>query len=577
MIENKLSWLIGGEAGYGIMRAGMIFAKTTLKGELYVFVNNEYPSLIRGGHNTVKVRVDSEEIHSQIDHVDLLVALNEETIKLHLDELHDGSGIIYDSEVISIDNLELPENVKLFGVPLLKIVRELGAKPIVRNTVSLGVSIGILDYDLSVLQDVLSQEFKASPEVVEINKAAAKAGYDFVKKHYDNQFEFKLKKLGEKSRYLISGNEAVALGAIRAGLKLYSAYPMTPASSIMHYLAAKQMDYDFVVFQAESEIAAINMITGAAFAGIRAMTGTSGGGFSLMVEALGLAAMTESPIVVVVSQRPGPSTGLATRTAQGDLRFVLHASQGEFPRFVVAPGDVNEAFYYTAEMFNLVEKYQVPGIILIDKYLSESSKATDKLEVDKIKIERGKLFLEENKRDYKRYEITEDWVSPRAIPGLKGTIFRVTGDEHDEYGYTIEEEDLTTKMVDKRFRKLKHMVEEIKKLNPVKIYGDKNSENVLIFWGSTKGPVLEAYKFLKKEGISIKLVQILFMSPFPAEEVNKEISSARNRILIEMNKTGLLGSLIREHNFIEIENNIRKYGGRPFNPLEIVERVKEVI
>ena len=395
--KNNLSWLIGGQAGYGIMRSGMIFARTVLRGGLYVFVNNEYPSLIRGGHNTVKVRVSPEEIFSQIDYVDLLVALNKETVQLHIPELHDGSGIIYDEDTIKIDGIDLPAGIKLFSVPFKKIIKELGLKEIVMNTIGISASFGILGYDLALLLSVLEDEFKGKPEIIEMNKKAAEAGYNYAKERYNSNFDYSLEPVSiGKKRLLLTGNEAVALGAIKAGLKLYAAYPMTPASSILHYLVAKQQEMNLVVFQTESEIAAINAAIGAAFAGVRAMTGTSGGGFALMTEALGLAAMTETPLVVMVSQRPGPSTGLATRTAQGDLRFVLHASQGEFPRFVIAPGDVNEAFYYTAEMFNLVEKYQVPGIILIDKYLSESSKTTDTLNEDKIKIDRnrqGKTLL----------------------------------------------------------------------------------------------------------------------------------------------------------------------------------------
>ena len=576
--KNNLSWLIGGQAGYGIMRSGMIFAKAILRGGLYVFVNNEYPSLIRGGHNTVKVRVSPEEIFSQIDYVDLLVALNKETIQLHIPELHSGSGIIYDGETIKVEDIELPTGVKLFNVPFKKLIKEHELKEIVMNTIGIAASFGILGYDLSILLDVIEEEFKGKSEVIEMNRKAAEMGYNYAKERYNHSFDCSLEPISKgKKRILLTGNEAVALGAIRAGLKIYAAYPMTPASSILHYLAAKQREMNLVVFQTESEIAAINAAIGAAFAGVRAMTGTSGGGFSLMTEALGLAAMTETPLVVVVSQRPGPSTGLATRTAQGDLRFVLHASQGEFPRFIIAPGDVNEAFYYTAEMFNLVEKYQVPGIVLIDKYLSESSKTTDTLNEDKIKIDRGKLFLEENQKDYKRYEFTEDGVSPRAIPGLKGTIFRVTGDEHDEYGYTIEEEDLAIAMVDKRFKKLKFMEDEMNHYEPVKVYGDKNAKTALIFWGSTKGIVLEAYKFLEKEGISARLVQVVFMSPFPTEAFLKAIDGAEDLILIEANKTALLGSLIRENALMNIDKQIKKYGGRPFNPIEIAEKVKEVL
>ena len=580
MKDNGLSWKIGGEAGYGIMTTGLIFAKVCSRAGLRVFDHIEYPSLIRGGHNTYQVTAEVEEVFSHVEHVDLLVALNEETIDKHKEELAPGGGIIYDGDVIPLSKEDLGrEDVKLYHIPLLRLAEESGGRRIMINSVALGASVALIGFDFEMLSDVIGDVYRGkAKETIEFNIKAAKLGYDYVKsKGMEKDFRRKLPKVAGKRRMLLTGNEAVGLGAIKAGCKFYAAYPMTPSSSILHFMASQERNFSLVVKHTEDEIAAINMAIGAGFAGARAMTATSGGGFSLMSEALGLAAMTETPIVVVVSQRPGPSTGLPTRTEQGDLKFVLHASQGDFPRFVIAPGDIEECFYKTIEAFNLVDRYQCPVILILDKYLSESHKTAEEFDVSGIKIDRGLLLSNEELErieEFKRYEFTETGISPRTIPSQRRGIFTATGNEHDETGYLSEDKTVRTKMMDKRFRKFEQAEKEIPE---PKLFGPKNAEVTIIAWGSTKGPVKEAMRLLDRDGVKANFLQILYISPFPTNTVSKIIETSKRTVIVENNKTAQLASLIKEKTGKEIEHKILKYDGRQFFPTEIYQRVKEVL
>jgi 2-oxoglutarate ferredoxin oxidoreductase subunit alpha len=580
MKDNGLSWKIGGEAGYGIITTGFIFAKVCSRAGLHVFDHIEYPSLIRGGHNTYQVRAEVEEVFSHVKHVDLLVALNEETIDKHKEELAPGGGIIYDGDVIPLSKEDLRrEDVKLYHIPLLRLAEESGGRRIMINSVALGASFALIGFDFEMISDVIRDVYRGkAKETIEFNIKAAKLGYDYVKsKEIEKDFRRKLPKVAGKRRMLLTGNEAVGLGAIKAGCKFYAAYPMTPSSSILHFMASQERNFSLVVKHTEDEIAAINMAIGAGFAGARAMTATSGGGFSLMSEALGLAAMTETPIVVVVSQRPGPSTGLPTRTEQGDLKFVLHASQGDFPRFVIAPGDIEECFYRTIEAFNLGEKYQCPVILILDKYLSESHKTAEEFDVSGIKIDRGRLLSNEELErieEFKRYEFTETGISPRTIPSQRRGIFTATGNEHDETGYLSEDKTFRTKMMDKRFRKFEQAEKEIPE---PKLFGPKDAEVTIIAWGSTKGPVKEAMRLLGRDGVKANFLQILYISPFPTKTVSKIIETSKRTVIVENNKTAQLASLIKEKTGKEIEHKILKYDGRQFFPTEIYQRVKEVL
>jgi 2-oxoglutarate ferredoxin oxidoreductase subunit alpha len=353
---------------------------------------------------------------------------------------------------------------------------------------------------------------------------------------------------------------------------------MTPASPVLHYLVAKDLETGMVVIQTESEISAMNMAVGASFAGLRAMTSTSGGGFCLMTETIGLAAMTENPVVVMVGQRPGPSTGMATYSAQGDLFFAIHASQGEFPRIVVAPGDVDECFHRTMEAFNLADRYQTPAIILTDKNLLESHKSTESFKA-RVGVDRGELIVDEwtGEAEYARFKITDSGVSPRIILGTEGATVLSNSNEHLEYGYTTIVPEAVMAMKDKRFRKIEGLREEIEGMEPVKLYGSDDAEITLVGWGSTKGPAIEALKMLERDGVKARFVQVVYVEPFPVKAVGKALKDAGGSVLLETNQTGQLGKLVRLNINFDFDHVYLRYDGRPFNPGEIRDRVAEVL
>jgi len=557
-----------------------------MRGGLHVFGANDYQSLIRGGHNFYTVRVSGEEISSQADQISLLIALNAETVMLHKHELVASGGIICDQEDENLSTESLGrQDLKVYPIPLRKIVVDELKEPhnlIMRNTVALGAANALTNYDSALLEEVMKETFK--PEIAESNIKAAGTGYDYVKKNFENDFQFQLKKTGSagKRRIFLSGNEAIGLGALRAGCKFFAAYPMTPTTGLLHFMTSNERNYNMIGMQPEGEIAAINMIAGAAFAGVRAMTTTSGGGFCLMSEGLGMTGMTETPVVIMVGQRPGPSTGLPTYSAQGDLRFVIHAGQGEFPRVVIAPGDLEECFYETVRAFNWAEKYQIPVILLTDKYVVESETSVEPFDMDRVKIERG-LFMngqyESSEKEYARYEVTETGVSPRAVPSTKKAIVHANSDEHDEHGTTSEDPDVTTMMMDKRLRKLQTMAKEFeeRKIETTKLYGPEEAQATIISWGSTKGPIREAMKVLASEGIAVNFLQILYMHPFPKARTEEALEKAKKTIVVEQNKTSQLSSLIREHSLRKPDHKILKYDGRPFSPEYLTERIKEVL
>ncbi len=575
MGKNDLLWMIGGEAGFGILSAGEIFARTFLRGGLHVFTHTEHPSLIRGGHNTSQVRISQEEVYSHSEYINLLVALNYETVEKHIDEMQSGGVMIYDEDVFKMDKLK--DDMTLMNVPLSKIAVGIGNKILI-NSVAIGASVAVAGYDISILENVIKGVFKSkTSSVIEMNLKAVREGYDYVKKNYSLDFKYKIKPVNNPNRILIDGNQAISIGAIKAGLKFYAAYPMSPSTSILHYLASKEREYKIIVRQVEDEIAAVNMVIGAMFAGVRAMAATSGGGFSLMVEALGLAGMSETPLVLINCQRPGPSTGMPTRTEQSDLRFVMHASQGEFPRVVIAPGDVIQCFYEIINAFNIAEKYQIPVIILSDAYLANSKKTIEKFDTDSISIDRGLLLTEkelENIDSYNRYEFTKTGISPRAVPSQKNGIFTVTGNEHNIYGHISENMENRTNMVDKRTRKMEYLKKEIKHLPLV---GDEKADVTIFAWGSTKGPILEAIKLLKEDGISSNYQQILYINPFPKDEVKSALNKSRKTVIVENNKSAQLEGIIREQTGIGISDCILRYDGRQFTPERIYKKIKEVL
>jgi 2-oxoglutarate ferredoxin oxidoreductase subunit alpha len=583
MKVNDLSVLIGGEAGAGITRAGYLFAKACMRGGLHAFGTNDYQSLIRGGHNFYVAWIREDYVRSQADYVDLLVALNAETIGLHKGELASGGGIIYDPD----DSPDLKETsrdkLKLYPIPLKKIVtEELRQDMISRNTVSLGAAMKVVNYDFSMLEQVLDDTF--SGKAAEASLAAARRGYDYAKQNFKDDFECRVQKTRSagKTKIFLTGNESIGTAAIAAGCKLYVAYPMTPVSGLLTFMAEKERNYKMIVLHPEGEIAALIMAAGASFAGARAMTATSGGGFCLMTEGLGMTGMTETPVVIAMGIRNGPSTGLPTYTSQGDLRFVLHAGQGEFPRIVIAPGDIEECFYETMRAFNWADKYQLPVLLLVDKYVVESQMSVTPFDPYKVKIERGDLEIidrYEGEDEYKRHKITETGVSPRLIPSTMGAIVRTNSDEHDELGYTTEKPDITTMMMEKRMRKLEYFERELleKNIETTRLFGEEEADATIIGWGSTKGPIIEAMTILNKDGISVNYRQIVYLHPFPTNIVADTLRNSKKTIIVENAFTSQLSGLIRQYTLKDVDHKLLKYDGRPWNPRDLAQKVKEVL
>ncbi len=584
MKKNILNWKIGGAAGFGIMATGLVFSKTCARGGLHIFDYAEYPSLIRGGHNTYQVKVDEARVNAHDPRVDLLVALNAESLPLHVSELVPGAGIIYDPGVIGSEaEAYRVRGFKMFPVPLITIAKEHG-DVIMQNTVALGASFALVKYPFSYLEGAIQDTFsgrKKKDTVAEANVAAARAGYEHIEKQFSS-IDFPIHLESSKNpknpteQLVVTGNDALALGAIQAGCRMYVAYPMSPSSSILHTLAAYGERFGIVVKHAEDEISVANMAIGAGFAGVRSMVGTSGGGFSLMVEALGLAGITETPVVMVNAQRPGPATGLPTWTEQADLRFVIHAAQGEFPRFVLAPGDVEECFAAPGIAFNLAEKYQTPVIILLDKYLSESHASCVPFNTADVTIDRGEIAREEELtriEEYNRYRVTPSGISPRALPGTKGGIHIANSDEHDAYGFSEESSENRTEQMEKRLRKLTGVAESL--LQP-KVTGRADARVTLIGWGSTKGPIREAARMLEAKGVSVRTVHLMHVWPFPTRSMGRILKSAKRSVVIENNATGQLFGLIREMTGLEADAKVLKFDGRPFHPGEIQESIQEI-
>ncbi len=566
-----LTLKIGGEAGQGMQTIGYVLSKTFARDGFYLFANQDYMSRIRGGHNFFQIRVKEKPVYALSEKVDILIALDKATVELHRPELKEKGVIIFDGEYIDISD----QPPHLLSVPLERLAREEGGNKLFSNSVAVGSALGILAYQLDILAQVLKEVFsKQGEEITQNNIKAARAGYDFMQKNYKDFQLFPLKSGRSDKKMLISGNEALSLGAIAAGCKFMSAYPMTPSTGIITYLAGKAKQCGLVAEQAEDEIAAINMAVGASFAGVRAMVATSGGGFSLMVEALGLVGMTETPLVIVEAQRSGPSTGLPTRTAQADLEFVLHASQGEFPRAIFAPATAEDAFWSVVKAFNVAEKYQVPVIIMSDQHLADSYLTCKKFDLSKVKIERGIISDTElaKIKDYKRHRFTQSGISLRALPSQKGRIVITDSDEHDEEGHLTEDLEIANKMAQKRLKKREGLAREIE---PPKVYPHENTEIVLIGWGSTYGALREALDVLINQGMDISLMHFQEIWPFPTQFVTSILSKVKKSFCVENNATGQLAHIIQAETGKQVTGKILKFDGRPFSPQYVIRELKK--
>ncbi|HAL31074.1 MAG TPA: 2-oxoacid:acceptor oxidoreductase subunit alpha [Coriobacteriia bacterium] len=585
---SELRVKIGGAAGLGIKAAGQTLARAFVNAGLEVFDLTEYPSLIRGGHNTYTLRVSPRPISSHVETVDVLIAFDRQTVDKHLDELIDGGAVIFDPEVTSTDGW-LPSNrIRPVPVPLKKFAKEAGG-PIMANTVALGAALGLVHFPLDTLAESIAAQFAhKAEEITEQNIAAATVGHGYVSK-MAGDFWMKVEGLPDAPRrVLVDGNEAVGLGALAAGIGFYAAYPMTPASSLLHFMAAHERDAGVVVKHTEDELAAMNMVAGAAFTGARSMCATSGGGFALMTEAFGMAGVSESAVVVGVFTRPGPATGMPTWTEQSDLRYVIHAGQGEFPRVVLAPGDQTDAFDLSWKAFNLADQLQTPVIILGDSYLSDNRQSVPYFDLDAVMVDRGKLVAEGDVSDhpdalcedgdYLRYKVADDGVSLRVLPGVKGATQLINSYEHDEYGWGQNGEIAAerTAQNEKRMRKLE-LARTL--VPPPAVFGADVAEAdvAVLFFGTTKGPVLEAMRWLEPDGVKVAAMQVVTAWPFPADEVREFLGAAKRAVIVEGNYTGQLQGLVREQCLVDVDDTLHRYDGRPFSPEMVYAKLKEVV
>ncbi len=563
---------IGGEAGQGIQTIGDTLAHIFAKAGYYVFTHQDYESRIRGGHNFYQIRISHRPISASRSFVHILVALDRESITQHEKELSPDGQVLYDSQMIK----EKFDKPNFLNLPLLDFAQKYGGSKLMANTVAIGAVLGMLRMDPTIMYEIIEKSFKKKGDaVIRANIECAKAGYEFAKKEC-LMCAFTLSKF-DRPKMLISGNEAIGAGAIASGLKFYSAYPMTPSTGIFNFIAEYAKDCGIVVEQAEDEISAINMVIGASFAGVRAMTGTSGGGFALMVEGISLAGMTETPIVITLAQRPGPATGLPTRTEQADLLFALYAGHGEFPKVIFAPGSPEQAFYLTNKAFDLAEKYQIIAIILTDQYLADSQWSYEGFDLRKIKYIDYRIRKEKLKeiKNYKRHTFTETGISPFAVPGESKHLVVTDSDEHDEGGHIIEDALTRVKMVEKRLFKKMPLIK--KEISPPLIYGDKNPEIVLVCWGSMFGIVKEITDELF-EKYKIAMVHFSEIYPFSEDKSWIELLRKSKKVInIEQNATSQFSKLIKIETGIHIENHINRFDGRPFTVDELLERVYDYI
>jgi 2-oxoglutarate ferredoxin oxidoreductase subunit alpha len=565
---------IGGEAGQGLQFIGSSLAKIFSRSGIHVFSHQDYMSRIRGGHNFYQIRISDNPIHSSKEKIDILLALDESTIAVHESFVDPQGVIIYDEKLTK----KLHPEVGFIMVPFMKITEQLDLEPIMANSAAIGSILGGLgiglDYFSSTIEGLIG---KKGTEIVKSNLQVATVGKEYMENHIDWPQHLKNPGIQNPSKMLINGSQAVGSGAVMSGCKFYAAYPMTPSTGIMVYIASRAKQHGIVIEQAEDEIAAINMALGASFGGVRAMTGTSGGGFALMAEGLSLAGITETPVVIAEVQRPGPATGLPTRTEQGDLLFVLHAGHGEFPRVLFAPGTPEQAIHLTNKAFELAEKYQVPAIIQSDQYLADTEWTYEKIDSAPLMFHDYRNRTDDGSDGlYKRYKLNESGISPLAVPGLSEKLVVVDSDEHDEDGHIIEDAETRTRMVEKRWQKKWPALRE--EISPPLFIGHANPRILLVGYGSTYGIMLDAVNILKAEK-NIALLHFSEIWPFPDPEQSEYMDILNNAdisICVENNATGQFARLFRGEIGYAFHAFIRKYDGRPFMLESLLDEINEL-
>jgi len=572
---------IGGAAGQGVATPGDIFAKIFSRRGLHLNAYNAYQSIIRGGHTFLTIRAGPEKVTNMGDYIDLLIPLNQDSMNRHLALLSTGAACIYNADTIKPG--AAGDGVQLCPLPVSKLA-DITRNKVAQNTLAIGAGLNMMGISFQALENVLTEQFRKKGEaVVTENVGIARAGYDHAASKF-KPFAWPLP-MTENRYAVLSGNIAMAMGGAAAGVKFYCAYPMSPSTGVLHWMAAHARKAGIMVRQVEDEIGVVNMAIGAAHAGVRAMCATSGGGFALMSEGLGMSAMMETPVVVIDCQRAGPSTGVPTKTEQGDLWQMLGAAFGDYPRVIASPLDIGDCFKIIPEMFNLVDRFQCPGMVLCDLLLSEGRLSVDPKDLGFTPgIDRGELITRANgtpsgpgiSGDYKRYKITESGISPRAIPGVPGHVHTAATDEHDEDGVLISDEFTNTvkrrAMMEKRMRKVTGIEAAIP---PPALWGPRNADVTLIGWGSTSGVIEEACEILSEQGISANQLQIRWLVPLHGEAIVEILKGARHTIIVENNYSGQFARYLRSESSYVPNGYIRKYDGEPFMPHHIVEAVKE--
>lgn len=574
---------IGGAAGQGVATPGDIFAKIFSRRGLNLNAYNAYQSIIRGGHTFLTIRTGPEKVTNMGDRIDLFIPLNQDSMDRHLKLLTAGAACIYNADTIKPG--AAGDGVQLCPLPVSELA-DITRNKVAQNTLAIGAGLHMMGIGFAALEEVLREQFKKKGDaVVTENVGVARAGYDYAAAHF-RAFANPLPKT-ENKYAILSGNVAMAMGGAAAGVKFYCAYPMSPSTGVLHWMAAHARKAGIMVRQVEDEIGVINMAIGAAQAGVRAMCATSGGGFALMSEGLGMSAMIETPVVVINCQRAGPSTGVPTKTEQGDLWQMLGAAFGDYPRIIAAPLDIGDCFKLIPELFNLADRFQCPGLVLCDLLLSEGRLSVHPKDLDfSPPIDRGELITAANGKGahsaastnggYKRYKITDSGVSPRAVPGVPGHIHTVATDEHQEDGVLISDEFTNPAkrraMMEKRMRKVAGIEAAVA---PPMLSGRCDADVTLIGWGSTKGVIEEACELLNEQGIAANHLQIRWLVPLHGEAILEILRGSRHTVIVENNYSGQFARYLRSETSFVPSGHIRKYDGEPFMPHHIADAVKE--
>lgn len=568
--------MFGGQAGDGSLTTGDLIAGVFKRMGLEVYTYKDFPSRIRGGHTNYVIRAGTTPNYGMADSVDALAAFDLEAVEAHIDEMRPGGFIVFDNSSEAIPDEMRRADITWYEVPLAKIAKaDLGLE-IVRNTISLGVLGKLVGWNPQILRDEVTLVYeRKGQKVVDLNIRAIEAGERYVAEHYAHQSSgYDLESLPDRGHLIMMGNDAIAYGALVAGCRFMAGYPITPATDVLEWMAKYAPKFGGVVVQAEDELAAINMVIGAAFTGARAMTSTSGPGQALMTEAIGLAGVLEIPIVVIECARAGPSTGMPTKTEQSNLNHLIFSGHGEIPRVVLAPGTVEESFYLTVDAFNLAEKYQLPVFVLSEQALCQSKATLPALDVESVRVDRGKLHVDGNLvfGEYKRFAFTGDGVSPRVIPGVEGGMHLAAGSEHNDAGVITEGARNRERMMDKRMHKMVAMRADLPKAS---IFGDPSAKIAIVGYGSNRGPIAEALDRLAAAGVPTRFLQLRTLWPFPEDDIRDFIAGADHVFIVENNYTGQLERLIRYVvGPLEHMHSVRKYNGRPFRPIEIIQAIE---